>query len=286
MSLAFSTNAFKRTSFEDAIRLIAAIGYTGVEFMCDLHHALPARMTPGRIKDIQHLLQDLDLTVSNLNAFTGFACSGPNEGGIGDTYHPTWIEHDPKLRQARIDHTQRCIDLAAAFNCRTVSLQPAGPLIGTGLTPAQASERFAEGLSQCLPSATSANVLLAIEPEPGLLLQHASEYLTFKRTHFPNHPHLKMNCDTGHLFCVGDDPAQIILDHPDEIAHIHLEDIGANQVHQHLTPGNGAMNFPAIFAALRTIQYTGKMTVELYPYDSSPTGVAKAALTHLAPMLS
>ena len=71
-------------------------------------------------------IADLGMQPSNLNAFTLFSC--------GDTYHPTWIEHDGLVRQRRIDHTIACIELAAEVGIATVSLQPGGPLIGTGMT--------------------------------------------------------------------------------------------------------------------------------------------------------
>ena len=71
-----------------------------------------------------------------------------------------------------------------------------------------------------------------------------------------------MNCDVGHLFCVGEDPATIISQLGEHVAHVHLEDIGANHVHQHLTPGKGVINFPSIFTALENIQYRGWVTVE------------------------
>ena len=95
-----------------------------------------------------------------------------------------------------------------------------------------------------------------------------------------------MNCDIGHLFCVGDDPAKVITENPAEIAHVHLEDIGKNQVHQHLTPGKGVIDFAAIFTALRNIGYQGWVTVELYPYETTAAGVARLAYDHLRPLLN
>ena len=94
-----------------------------------------------------------------------------------------------------------------------------------------------------------------------------------------------MNCDIGHLFCVGDNPAQVIRSMPGQIAHIHIEDIGANRVHQHLCPGKGAVDFPAIFQAAADIGYKGRITVELYPYETTAAGLAKAAWEYLRPML-
>jgi sugar phosphate isomerase/epimerase len=277
--LSFSTNAFKRTSLDDAITTLAKIGYSGVELMADMHHAHPLRLTPALRRDLHKRLDDLGLYVSNVNAFTGFACGTPDRPG--DTYHPTWIEPDAKYRQLRIDHTIRCVELAAEFGCKTTSLQPAGPLIGTALSPDAASDLFAQGIAACLPAARAHHITLAIEPEPGLLIQTSQEYLTWKSRYFPNDPHIKMNCDCGHLFCTGEDPAQVIRSHPNEIAHIHLEDIAANRVHQHLTPGNGVMNFSNIFAALKDTNYDGRVTVELYPYESTAAGVAQTAYNHL-----
>jgi len=91
-----------------------------------------------------------------------------------------------------------------------------------------------------------------------------------------------MNGDVGHLFCVGDDPAEVIRRHADQIVHVHLEDIGKNRVHQHLTPGKGVMDFAAIFAALRQVRYDGWATVELYPYETTAAGVAKRAYDYLS----
>jgi sugar phosphate isomerase/epimerase len=278
LDLAFSTNAFKKTTLEDAIESIAAIGYRGVELMADVPHAYPQNMDPTRRQRVRERIKQLGLTVSNVNAFTLFAC--------GDTYHPTWIEDDTAKRQLRIDHTLKSVELAKDFGAKTISLQPGGPLIGTTMSRDEAARRFAEGLKQVIPAAKAAGVILAIEPEPGLFIESSGEYIEFKNFYFKNEPTIQMNCDIGHLFCVGDDPADVIRTHGDHVAHVHMEDIGSNRVHQHLTPGKGAIDFPAIFHALSDIGYNGRVTVELYPYEITAAGVAKAAWEHLKPMLA
>jgi sugar phosphate isomerase/epimerase len=275
--LAFSTNAFKKNSLDEAIDFIAGIGYGGVELMADLHHAYPPTMDAARRNETKQHLASQKLPVSNVNAFTLFAC--------GDTYHPTWIEDDAAQREQRIQHTLNCIDLAAEFGARTISLQPGGPLIGRDMTRETAACLFAEGIAQVLPRAKEKNLILAIEPEPGLFIENAAEYLEFKTRFFQNEPNVLMNCDIGHLFCVGDDPAAVIRDHAEHVAHVHLEDIGTNRVHQHLTPGKGVINFPEIFRALDDIGYDGWTTVELYPYETTAAGVAKLAYEHLRPII-
>jgi sugar phosphate isomerase/epimerase len=48
-------------------------------------------------------------------------------------------------------------------------------------------------------------------------------------------------------------------------------------VHQHRVPGAGAIDFRGVFAALEQIGYTGWVTVELYPYETTAAGVCQAA---------
>jgi sugar phosphate isomerase/epimerase len=275
--VAFASNAFKKHSLADAIDVIASIGYGAVEVMADVPHAYPPNLPVGSRQAVKLQLERQRLTVSNINAFTLFAC--------GDTYHPTWIEHDPAKVQIRIAHTIGAVELAAVLGAATVSVQPGGPLIGTGMSSDVACERFAAALSQVLPRARELGVTLAVEPEPGLLIQSSDEYMQFKNRYFRDDSLVKMNCDIGHLFCVGDDPAAVIRAMPDQIAHVHLEDIGANRVHQHLTPGRGVIDFAGVFAALRDVGYNGYATVELYPYETTAAGVARAAWEHLRPLL-
>ncbi|MFL6366287.1 MAG: sugar phosphate isomerase/epimerase, partial [Nitrososphaeraceae archaeon] len=84
MKLAFSTNAFKKYSLKESIRLIREIGYDGVEILCDIPHAYPPCLDEDDILSIQESISKNDIEISNLNAFTLYA--------ITDIYHPSWIE--------------------------------------------------------------------------------------------------------------------------------------------------------------------------------------------------
>jgi len=272
--LAFSSNAFKKNTLAESIDALADIGYRGVEFMADMHHAWPPTFDAARRRETAKQLEGRGLVVSNVNAFTCFV--------HGDTYHPTFFEADKKYRQLRIDHTKRSLELAQEFGAKTVSIQPGGPVLNSGLTVEEASDLFAEALWDVVPTARATGVTIAVEPEPGLLIQTGQEYLDFKHKYFSHESTVKMNCDIGHLFCVGDDPAEVIRKMPQHIAHVHLEDIGANHVHQHLTPGKGVIDFGRIFGALEEIGYDDWVTVELYPFVTTAAGVARDAWEHLS----
>ena len=269
MKLAFSTNAFKKTSLEEAVAVIAASGCGGVEIMADVPHAYPPHMSDARIVELRRQLDSLKMRISNVNAFTFFA--------IGDMLHPSWIEKDPALREKRIRHTDNCIRMAAALGAKTISLEPGGPL--DGMLRAEALELYQEGLMRVLPLAQQYNIILLVEPEPGLMLQSTTECVEFLRR--VNHPNLRMNCDLGHLYCVGEDPAESFVNCSAWVGHVHLEDIAHSRVHQHLIPGRGAMDWTAIFNAFRRVDYKGWATVELYPYETTAQAAAEEAFAFL-----
>lgn len=271
MKLAFSTNAFKKTTLENAIDVIASIGYNGVEVMADVPHAYPPDMPADRTERVRKQIVSRGMSVSNVNAFTLFA--------DGDTYHPTWIEDDLRLVAKRVTHTKNAIRMTAALGGKTISLQPGGPL-GT-LDREEALRRYQAGLEECLPLAQELGITLMVEPEPGLLIQYSHECVAFLQR--VNHPNLKMNCDLGHFYCVEEDPAQVVRECAAYIAHIHLEDIKENRVHQHRIPGEGAMDWAGIFDAMRTIRYSGWVTVELYPYETTAEEAARRAFEYLKP---
>jgi sugar phosphate isomerase/epimerase len=118
-------------------------------------------------------------------------------------------------------------------------------------------------------------VLLLIEPEPGLLIENADQFLELMG-HIDS-PAVGLNFDIGHFYCVGDEPAPTVERLARYIRHFHLEDIAASRVHHHLIPGEGAIDFAATFQAIRSIGYEGWITIELYPYVKDPDAAAVTA---------
>ena len=108
LKLAFSTNAYLKFSFAEAVRRLAAIGYAGVEIMADVPHAWPAYLLPEQKQAIRDALVRHNLAISNINAFMMHAVSDPRQL----YWYPSWIEPDPHYRQVRILHTKRALTLA------------------------------------------------------------------------------------------------------------------------------------------------------------------------------
>jgi sugar phosphate isomerase/epimerase len=258
-------------SFAEAARRLAAIGYGGVEIMADVPHAWPAFLLEEQKQYIRDALARNNLSISNINAFMMNAVNDPRQR----YWHPSWIEPDPHYRRIRIDHTCRALTLARELGARCITTEPGGPVEPGGSWSA-ALKLFLESLKPAIATAEREGILLLIEPEPGLLIETADQFRELMQ-HIDS-PAVGLNFDIGHSYCVGDDPTEAIAKLAPFIRHFHLEDIAANRVHQHLIPGEGAIDFRATFDAIRAIGYTGWITVELYPYVEDPDGAASTAL--------
>ncbi len=270
MNLAFSTNAYLNFSFAEAVRRIAAIGYRGVEIMADVPHAWPAFLLPEQKRSIRDVLAANDLAISNVNAFMMNAINDRRQR----YWHPSWIEPDPHYRAIRVDHTKRALTLARELGAACITTEPGGP-VEPGGSWAAALEVFVEELKPVAEHAEKEGVLLLVEPEPGLLIETAEQFEEFMR--HVDSPAVGLNFDVGHMYCVGEDPASSLRRLARFVRHVHLEDIAATRVHQHLVPGDGAIDFPAVLRALRDVKYTGWVTVELYPYVDDPDPAARLA---------
>ncbi len=273
MKLAFSSNAFRKYSFEDVVGLLKKIGYDGVELMCDRPHAWPPDLDAAKIKSIQKALRDSKMPISNLNAF--MMCV------VGNFHHPSWIEPDLAYRKQRIDHTIACIELAAKLGAKTLSTEPGGP-IPKGWTRKKAYEEFRKELVEPAKKAEKLGVTLLIEPEPELLIETSKEFLEFIPS--VGSKAVGLNFDMGHFHCVGEEIPDLIRLFNRQIAHVHLEDI-KNRKHHHLTPGEGEIDFEKVFSAFREVKYKGWVTVELYPYQDNPEEAARTSYTRIRPYI-
>ena len=279
MKLAFSTNAYLKHSFSEAVRRLAAIGYAGVEVMADVPHAWPAFLLEEQKQAIRAALAANRLAISNMNAFMMNAINDARQR----YWHPSWIEPDRHYRQIRIDHTRRALTLARELGAPCITTEPGGPVEPGGSWSA-ALRLFVEGLKPVAEHAEKEGVQLLIEPEPGLLVETADQFLELMQ-HLDS-PAVGLNFDIGHFYCVGDEPAPTVQRLAKYIRHFHLEDIAASRVHHHLIPGEGAIDFAATLAAIRDIGYRGWVTIELYPYVDDPDGAARTALERVSKLLA
>lgn len=269
MKFAFSSNAFKRTSLQKAIRAISTAGYEGIEIMADIPHAWPPSLSTDDLRRIKKAISANGLAVSNINSFTMRA--------MGTVLRPSWIERSLSARLERIAHTARCIELAASLGAPSISTEPGGPL--SGMDREEALKLFAEGLAAVEQRALDSGIKVLIEPEPGLLLETGDEFALFARSLNPKA--FGLNFDIGHVFCMGGDCPSEIKRFAPVTSHYHIEDIPHDRGHRHMMPGEGAIQLREVMDAIEASGFEGFVTVELYDHDKDPAGAAMRALSYL-----
>jgi sugar phosphate isomerase/epimerase len=291
IKLAFSTNAFKKYTLKDSIKLIREIGYDGVEILCDVPHAYPPSLGENDILSIVETVYQNKVKISNLNTFTLYA--------ITDVYHPSWIEDDNQLRELRIQHTINCLGLARKIGAENISTEPGGPIelgnknhdrnnnynsTSSNYEFEGLQKVFINGIIRTAKVAEEYGIKILVEPEPGLLLENSEQFLRFIKN--IDSEYVGLNFDIGHFFCVREEPAELIYRLSEYIGHFHLADIAHTRVHNHLIPGQGAIDFHTIFKAINKINYKGFITVELYPYQHDPVYAASTSHKYLTNVIN
>lgn len=274
VELAFSTNAYTRFELPEAIRRIADHGYAGVEILADTPHAyLPDFHENGRTA-LETALDETDISVSNINANTtvGYYDDAPPSS----FFDPTIITADDEDREWRIEYTKGAIDLAATVGSPAVCIPSGRPLPGN--PPEEAREYLYDSLDEITDYAESADVSVGIEFEPELLVECTDEVLTVIDE--VGSDALGVNLDVGHAAVYGEDPAESVRKCAGNITGLHLEDIvgGLRGKHYHKIPGEGDIDFEAVFAALDDVGYDGFATLELYTYPDAPDEAAAESL--------
>ncbi len=278
MKFAFSSNAFRKYSLEDTIRILSGTGFKAIEIMADVPHAWPPDLRPSDRIRISKCLKEHQMEVSNINAF--MMCA------VQDFHHPSWIEEDKEFRQLRIKHTIDCIHLSADLGAKTLSTEPGGPVersssgsLSKNREWKDALNLFIDGINEVIPHAKNAGVKILVEPEPCLLLERSAEFQQFIEQ--VDQKAVGMNFDVGHFFCVNEDPVEVMDTLWPYIGHFHFEDISATREHVHLPPGKGAIDLHRVLDTIRAREYDGFVTLELYPYQEEAANVARQSMEYL-----
>jgi sugar phosphate isomerase/epimerase len=127
---------------------------------------------------------------------------------------------------------------------------------------AELLRRVDDGVARVLPVAVEHGVDLAVEPEPGMVLERVGDVLALRRR-LGDPDRLRLTMDVGHLRCVEDeDPASVVLAAGPHVANVQIDDMRRG-VHEHLPFGEGEVDVPPVLAAFHAVGYRGLVSVEL-----------------------
>jgi L-ribulose-5-phosphate 3-epimerase len=227
MLLGYNTNGFAHHLLEDAIAILADMGYASIALSLD-HHALNPYDPdmPAQRRRVAALLERRHLHCV-IETGARFLLDPRNK------HSPTLLDSAPEARERRVDFLLRAVEMADALHADAVSFWSG--VKAAHLPDEQALARLADGCRRVLDAAEPRAIRLAFEPEPGMFIDTTAR---FAKLHaLINHPLFGLTLDIGHVHCRGDGPiAARIEEWKDRLFNIHIEDMRRG-VHDHLPFG-------------------------------------------------
>ncbi len=276
MFLGYNTNGFAHHRLEDAIEIIAELGYGGVALTLDVHHLNPfAPDLLGRTAAVRTRLERYRLACA-LETGARFLLDSRRK------HQPTLISPNPADRAARLEWLQQdCVWIARELGA-VVSYWS-----GTATDDAPLSKlmnRLVEGCKRLADHAAEKGVRLAFEPEPGMFIDTMDKFAELHAK--VNHPAFGLTVDVGHLVCNGELPvSKHLVEWKHVLWNVHIEDMRAG-VHDHVMFGEGEVDFADVFAGLRAAEYAGGVYVELSRHSYDAVNTARKAKAFLDPFLA
>jgi sugar phosphate isomerase/epimerase len=243
MRWGYNTNGFAHHRLEDALTILADLGYDSVAITLD-HHALNP-FDPdlaSQLDRIRTLLQQRGLR-SVIETGARFLLDPRHK------HQPTLVSASKDERDVRLEFLRRAVDIAQQL-----------------------------GADAC-DYAAQRQVRLAFEPEPGMFIDTMAGFAALHQR--VAHPLFGLTIDIGHLHCQGETPIADQLRHWRALLwNVHIEDMRRG-VHDHLMFGEGEIDFGPVLRALYEIGYTGGVHIELSRHSHDAVETARQALEFL-----
>jgi len=274
MILAYNTNGFAHHSPATALEILAELGYGGVGLTLDYGWLNP--YTPDfdqSLDEMRRLLEKHSLR-SVIETGARFLLDPRTK------HEPTLMSADRAQRQRRIDFYRRAIDVAAALKSDCVSLWSG--ILRDETNEITAFSRLIEGLREVCEYAAKRSVVIGFESEPGMFIDTMDRFAQLL-DHFDS-PALKLTIDIGHLHCQDEPIVETLRRWRSRLVNIHIEDMRRG-VHEHLTFGDGEIDFRPVMAELSEIRYGGLVQVELSRHSHMAPEAARRAMEFLQPLM-
>ncbi len=268
--LGYNTNGFAHHRLDDALRIIAELGYRAVALTPDANHLPPDRTSAAELRATRALLEELDLAVV-VETGARYVLDARRK------HFPTLIDGNPADRARRAAFLERCARIASELGGNTISLWSGIP--APDLARDDAWRWLVDGVGALCNGLTPLGIQVAFEPEPGMLLQTLGEWEQLRDAVAA--PNFGLALDVGHVPCTETISAgDAIRRYGAAIRTVHLDDT-RNGVHEHLQIGDGALDWADIMRALGEVGFRGIASVELSRHSHAAPTAARTAIERL-----
>ncbi len=258
--------AFEKWSFADACKSIRLAGYTGIEIAPFTLAESPTDIGPSARRQYRDIMRSEGL------AFVGLHWLMVSPKGL----HVT--TPDEILRARSWQHIRHLVDLCADLGPDGVMVFGSPKQRGTtgGLTPAQATRNYIDGLAGVAPHAASRSVTILVEALPADqcdVIQTLDEAAAIVREIAS--PAVRTMFDVHNAVNEKEPHAQLVRRYFDLIRHVHVNEMDGGHC------GTGTYDFKPVLTELRKRGYAGWISLEAFDFTPGPERIAKDSLRHL-----
>jgi sugar phosphate isomerase/epimerase len=253
--------------YEDCIKRVSGLGFKAIELIGWNTDFLTNYYVPSKIRELRSCLDSEGLEISQF-------VSTPHDLSSGDA----------AKRAAAVEHWKRTVEVGTGLGAKLINMVSSHafamrdtveiPRITTKPLVQQFATRnvprgvdwdrnyddYVEALKKCAKLSEDAGVTMTVEPHPGRYLANTDGAL--RLLEHVDSPAVGINFDPSHTFPVGDFPNISVYRLGKRIKHLHVSDNdGVTNVHWR--PGEGKIDWLAMFQALKDVGYDGVISMEL-----------------------
>lgn len=265
MKFALCNELFDDRPLEEAIHHIADLGYDGVEIAPYTISKSVLDVSASQRESIRRSVEDAGLEMVGLH----WLLVTPEGLHINHT-----CAH---IRRKTIDYLNALVHFCADLGGTVMTLgSPRQRDIASDIPSSQAEAYFIEALREIGEVAKIRDVVVCLEPLPPgetNFLNTADE--TIRMVKAIDHPHVRMMLDVKSMCSEGKPLPDIIRMSAPYVRHFHANDVNLKG------PGFGDVDFVPIFNALRDIEYSGFVSVEVFDYSPGRLELAAKSIEYM-----
>ncbi len=263
---AICNEAFEKWPFREACRAIRKAGYTGIEIAPFTLAEDPATVTAAQRREYRDIMAGEGLE------FVGLHWLMVSPKGL----HVT--TPDASLRARSWRHIANLVELCADLGANGLMVfgSPNQRATTGGLSRAEATRYFVQGLADVAPRAEERGVTILMEALPAGqcdVVQTLDEAAALVRE--INSPAVRTMFDVHNAIDEVEPHAALVEKHYDLIRHVHVQELDGRHC------GAGNYDFKPLFEVLRRHAYAGWISLEAFDFSPGAERLANESLRHL-----
>jgi sugar phosphate isomerase/epimerase len=265
MKFAICNELFAGWDFADTVGFIKQTGYDAIELAPFTFADSVAEISCQKRREIRKITEDAGLAITGIH----WLLVKPKGLHIN---HP-----NPLIRRRTVAYLQKLIDFCGDVGGNNLIFgSPEQRQVLPGISREAGWQYTVESFAACGEIAAARNVVLCLEALPRNLtniLNTNEEVLTMVKT--INHPNIRMMLDVKSMCAEEKSIPENIHHCAGYFEHFHANDANLRG------PGFGAVDFVAIFAALRAVHYDQYVSVEVFDFTPTAETIAVESLAYM-----